>query len=134
MGHQQLLLIFLGFILIGIALGTEYLSINNAPTWAAVNNGLPGTINKSVVISGNNILAGTNDRGGYLSIYNGSTWTQVNNAFSNSDDRSLAVSGSNNIFVGTYGGSALLRHIYEISPVEHKGFSAMVKQRSIQFK
>ena len=133
MGHQQLLFIFLGVILVGIALGTEYLSINNAPTWAVVNNGLPRTINKSVVISGNNILAGTNDRGGYLSTYNGSTWTQVNNGFSNSDDRSLAVSG-NNIFVGTYGGSALLRHIYEISPVEHKGFSAMVKQRSIQFK
>jgi len=133
MGHQQLLFIFLGIILVGIALGTEYLSINNAPTWAVVNNGLPGTINKPVVISGNNILAGTNDRGGYLSIYNGSTWTQVNNVFSNSDDRSFAVSG-NNIFVGTYGGSALLRHIYEISPVEHKGFSAMVKQRSIQFK
>ena len=133
MGHQQLLFIFLGFILIGIALGTEYLSINNAPTWAAVNNGLPGTINKSVVISGTNILAVTNDREGYLSTYNGSTWTQVNNGFSNSDDRSLAVSG-NNIFVGTYGGSTLLRHIYEISPVEHKGFSVMVKQRSIQFK
>ena len=133
MGHQQLLFIFLGVILVGIALGTEYLSINNAPTWAAVNNGLPCTINKSVVISGNNILAGTNDREGYLSTYNGSTWTQVNNGFSNSDDRSLAVSG-NNIFVGTYGGSALLRHIYEISPVEHKGFSVMVKQRSIQFK
>src|ERR1035437_1517389 len=133
MGHQQLLFIFLGFILIGIALGTEYLSINNAPTWAAVNNGLPCTINKSVVISGNNILAGTNDREGYLSTYNGSPWTQVNNEFSNWDDRSLAVSG-NNIFVGTYGGSALLRHIYEISPVEHKGFSVMVKQRSIQFK
>jgi hypothetical protein len=133
MGHQQLLFIFLGFILIGIALGTEYLSINNASTRAAVNNDLPGTINKSVVISGNNILAGTNDREEYLSTYNGSTWTQVNNGFSNSNDRSLAVSG-NNIFVGTYGGSALLRHIYEISPVEHKGFSAMVKQRSIQFK
>jgi hypothetical protein len=133
MGHQQLLFIFLGVILVGIALETEYLSINNAPTWAIVNKGLPGTINKSVVISGNNILAGTNDRGEYLSTYNGSTWTQVNNGFSNLDDRSLAASG-NNIFAGTYGGSALLRHIYEISPVEHKGFSAMVKQRSIQFK
>jgi hypothetical protein len=133
MGHQQLRFIFLGVVLVGIALLTEYLSTTNTSTWAAVKNDLPGTIDKSVVISDNNTLAGTSDRGGYLSANNGSTCFQVNNGFSNLDNRSLAVSG-NNIFVGTYGGSALLRHIYEISPVEHKGFSAMVKQRSIQFK
>jgi hypothetical protein len=51
---------------------------------------------------------------------------------SNSDYHSPAVS-SNNIFVGTNGSSALLHHIYEISPVEHKAFSAMVKHSSVQF-
>jgi hypothetical protein len=124
MGHQQLLFIFLGIFLVGIALVTEYISTNNAQSWAAVNNGLSGTINKSVVISSKNIVPETNDKWEYVSNYNG---------FSNIDARSLAVR-SNNIFAQTYDGSAWLRHIYEISPSKHNGFSAMVKQSSIQFR
>jgi hypothetical protein len=116
MGHQQLLFIFLGIFLVGIALVTEYISTNNAQSWAAVNNGLSGTIN--------NIVPETNDKWEYVSNYNG---------FSNIDARSLAVR-SNNIFAQTYDGSAWLRHIYEISPSKHNGFSAMVKQSSIQFR
>lgn len=89
MGQKQLLFIIIGVFLVGIALVTEYITTNNAPSWAAVNKGLPGTTDQTVVISDNNIC------------------------------------------VGTYKEDAWLRHIYEISPIEHNSFTAMVKQSSM---
>lgn len=81
MGHQQLLFIFLGVILVGIALLTEYLSTNNVPNWAKVNQHSLGTINKSVVISGKNI----SEVAIYKKDNNTLTSIHVNNGSSRSD-------------------------------------------------
>ena len=120
MGRQQLLFILLGFFLVGIAMLTEYLSINNTPTWAAVNNRVPCKIEKLVLISSRN------DNLAPLLV-------QVNYVSSISNYHS-PVANDQNVFVGNNGSSALLHHIYEISPVSHKSISAMVGQSSMQFK
>jgi len=52
-----------------------YLSTNNGSSWTEVNNGMSGKSKvSSILISGNNIFAGTNE-GVFLTTNNGFIWT-----------------------------------------------------------
>jgi photosystem II stability/assembly factor-like uncharacterized protein len=86
--------------------GGIYLSTNNGTNWTKTNNNLTITYTQSLVFSGTNIFAGT-DNGVYLSTNNGKNWTQENNGLTTANVTSLAVSG-NNIIAGTYGGGVFL--------------------------
>ena len=100
-----------------------FLSSDNGSSWTAVNNGFPAANSNakivwSLAVSGNNILAATQD-GVFLSTDTGSSWTEVNNGIPLRNNlppgynstfygiRCLASSG-NNIFAGTRGGGIYL--------------------------
>ena len=73
----------------------------------------------SLVISGNNIFAGT-DGGVFLSTNNGSSWNSVNSGLTNTIVSGLAISG-NNIFAGIWGGGVWRRSLSEmITGIENK--------------
>jgi hypothetical protein len=55
-----------------------------------------------LLISGNNILAGTYGGGIYLSSDNGNNWTEKNSGLKSRDILSLSISG-NNVYAGTQG-------------------------------
>jgi photosystem II stability/assembly factor-like uncharacterized protein len=75
-------------------------STNNGSDWTPL--GLSNADAFSLLVSNNNIFAGTGG-GVYLSTNNGANWNQVNNGLNNSMDvHALAVSG-NNIFAGAAG-------------------------------
>jgi hypothetical protein len=83
---------------------TTCASVNiNVIAWTSASSGLPAnTFVKTLVVSGTNMFAGTqNDSGVYLSKNNGDVWTSFNNGLPASTSVfTLAVSGSN-IFAGT---------------------------------
>jgi photosystem II stability/assembly factor-like uncharacterized protein len=75
-------------------------SLTNAQ-W--VQTGLPGNRVNAILVSNNNLFAGTNGNGIYVSTNNGLSWGAVNNGLTNTFVRTLTTSGSN-LFAGTYGG------------------------------
>jgi hypothetical protein len=80
--------------------GGVSLSTNNGNSWIAVDSGLTTSFVQALVKSGNNIFAGTWDRGVFLSTNIGGFWTPVNNGLTDTVVWSLAIKG-NNIFAGT---------------------------------
>ena len=75
-----------------------YISTDNGTSWTQTS--LNGRVANSIVVSGNNIFAGTDFYGVYLSTNNGSNWTQT--SLNNQYVRSLAVTG-NSVFAGVNG-------------------------------
>lgn len=73
--------------------------------WVLDTIGIGNKAEQSIMISGNNIFAGTINYGVYLSTNNGSSWTQT--SLNNQFIYSLAVNGSN-VFAGTYGNGVYL--------------------------
>jgi photosystem II stability/assembly factor-like uncharacterized protein len=73
----------------------------NGTDWAPL--GLQSFSVLSLVVTDNNIFAGTSGGGVYFSTDYGSTWNAVNNGLNNTTVNALAGSG-NNIFAGTSGG------------------------------
>ena len=57
----------------------------------------------NILVSNNNLFAGTHSNGIYISTDNGLNWSAVNNGLTTSRVQALAVSGTN-LFAGTYGG------------------------------
>ncbi|MFA5834674.1 MAG: T9SS type A sorting domain-containing protein [Bacteroidota bacterium] len=80
-----------------------YLSTNNGANWTVKNTGLQNSSVNALVVSGNNLFAGTYDGGIYLSTNNGTSWTGVSTGLNKSMVFSLAISGSN-LFAGTNSG------------------------------
>ncbi|MBT8382883.1 MAG: T9SS type A sorting domain-containing protein [Ignavibacteriaceae bacterium] len=80
--------------------GGVFLSTNNGDSWTYV--GLTDYEIYSIVISGNNIFAGT-DNGVYLSTDNGTNWTEVNSGLTESDVYALKIS-NNKLYAGTPNG------------------------------
>jgi photosystem II stability/assembly factor-like uncharacterized protein len=82
--------------------GVVFLSTNNGTSWTQVSNGLPKEASIiSLIGSGANLFAGTNNSGVYATSNNGNTWTAVNSGLpANLEVKSLLVSGSN-LFAGT---------------------------------
>jgi photosystem II stability/assembly factor-like uncharacterized protein len=66
-------------------------------------NGTNDKFISSLVVSGTNILAGTNSDGVFLSTNNGTNWTQVNNGLKNTFVSSITAIGTS-IFAGTDSG------------------------------
>jgi hypothetical protein len=94
--------LFVGTSGYGVSLSTD-----NGTSWLGASSGLPHgstyyTFISSLVVSGSNIFAGTND-GVFLSTNNGTSWTAVNWGLTNIGTRALAVSGTN-LFGVTYDG------------------------------
>ena len=83
--------------------GGVYLSTNNGESWTAMNTGLTSYSIRSLVISGNNIFAGTDNGGGvFLSTNNGTNWIAIDSGLTNKYVWSLAVCGAN-LYAGTLG-------------------------------
>ncbi|MFZ4399591.1 MAG: T9SS type A sorting domain-containing protein [Bacteroidales bacterium] len=84
--------------------GGLYVSSDNGISWTMMNNGMincPWVF--SLIVSGNNIFAGTN-LGIYLSTNEGISWTQVNSGLNSSVIYNMAVCG-NSVFALTQNGS-----------------------------
>jgi len=81
--------------------GGVFLSTNNGANWTAVNSGLTNNIVNSLLVSGGNLFAGTNN-GVFLSTDSGGSWTSVTTGLANTNVFSLAVSGST-LIAGTNG-------------------------------
>ncbi|MCX6163125.1 MAG: T9SS type A sorting domain-containing protein [Ignavibacteriae bacterium] len=82
-------------------------STNNGANWSTA--GLTTVVGvNSLVVSGSNIFAGTNE-GVFLSTNNGTNWTAVNNGLTNPEVKSLVVSGSK-ILAGTWASDGLTNH------------------------
>ncbi|WP_304129941.1 T9SS type A sorting domain-containing protein [Ignavibacterium album] len=69
-----------------------------------VQTGLTSVRINTIVVSNNNLFAGTNGSGIYTSTNNGLNWSAVNNGLTNTFVRALLVNGTY-LFAGTYGGS-----------------------------
>ncbi|MFA6232684.1 MAG: T9SS type A sorting domain-containing protein [Bacteroidota bacterium] len=90
----------------GTSGGGVFRSSDNGTTWSL--SGLAGAIVNSVVVSGSNVYAGTQEAGGVsVSTDNGITWTAVNSGLTTKWVIDLAVSG-NNMFAATWGGGVFL--------------------------
>ena len=59
MSKQNIRFFIFGFILIGIALLTDYVSPDNSSAWTRANKNLPVKIDQPVVVSNNILFAGT---------------------------------------------------------------------------
>jgi hypothetical protein len=59
MSKQNILFFIFGFILIGIALLTDYVSPDKSITWTRANSNSPVKIDQPVVVSNNILFAGT---------------------------------------------------------------------------
>jgi len=81
----------------------------HSPTHAqwVQTSGLGGGSVRSLLVSGANLFAGTENGGVFLSTNNGTSWSVVNTGLTNTDVRALVVSGTN-LFAGTYGGGVFL--------------------------
>ncbi len=93
--------IFIGTYGVGI-----FLSTDNGVNWIDKNNGLTTLYVNSLIISGENIYAGTGG-GVFISTNKGASWIAKNKGLSPSDVSSLAISGTN-IFAGTWEGGVAL--------------------------
>jgi len=99
----------------------------NDTNWTAVNSGLPANTNVNcLLVSGDNIFAGTWGGGVFLSTNNGTSWTAVDFGLSDLNVQCLAMSGGN-IFAGTYGSGVWRRPLSEmvgvINPNPQQGMS-----------
>ncbi|HMV46787.1 MAG TPA: hypothetical protein PLD20_16900 [Blastocatellia bacterium] len=86
-------------LFVGSANGV-FLSTDNGQTWKAANKGMTGVTVTCLVVSENNLFAGTFDRGVFRSNDNGQNWVPVNSGLTGLFIRALAVSGKN-LFAGT---------------------------------
>ena len=59
MSKQNIRSFIFGFILIGIALLTDYISPDNSAAWKGTKKNLPVKIDQPVVVSNNILFAGT---------------------------------------------------------------------------
>jgi len=86
--------------------GGVFLSADSGRSWKAVNAGLTNTLVGSLVVSGSNLFAGT-DNGVFISTNDGTSWTAVVSGLTSTIVLSLAAS-STNLFAGTYFGGVFL--------------------------
>jgi hypothetical protein len=86
----------------GTMQGSIYRSTDFGAAWATVNTGRTSTDVLSLLVRGENVLAGTLS-GLYLSTNGGTGWITVDSGLTNSSVLSLAVSGTT-VFAGTNGG------------------------------
>jgi len=102
------------------------LSTNNGIDWNQANDGLNSPYVISLLISGNNVFAGTDQNNGvYLSTNNGTSWTTVNNGLTNLIVGKLALEGSN-IYAGTQLGLFLSTDNGASWDVKNKGLTNFV--------
>jgi len=91
-----------GNLFAGTSSSGMYRSTDNGVIWRPVNSGLTNSNVHTILVSGNNIFAGTAG-GVFLSADNGASWTSVSTGLATLEVYALAISGST-LFAGTWGG------------------------------
>ncbi len=92
----------------GVDGGGVFRSTNNGASWTNSTSGMTNTRITSLVISGNNLFAGTfGGAGVYLSANNGTSWVAAGNGLTNTDVQILSITPSlpGYIFAGTANGA-----------------------------
>jgi hypothetical protein len=98
--------------------GGIFYSSNNGANWIAQNNGLTNLTVMNLLVSGNNIFAGTYG-GIFLLTNNGANWVNKNQGLNYIPYIYSLIIYNNNIFAGTNGFSVWRRSLSEILGVQN---------------
>lgn len=93
-------------ILAGTSNGV-YISTNSGTTWLPRNTGITGTTVVSMLMSGTDVVVGTNNNGVYVSTNSGVTWLARSSGMTSTSVWGFSVIG-NGLFAGSNGGGVFL--------------------------